>query len=92
VSIARDSRRGAADETNGEEGAMETMEINKAVAAVLVAGIAFMVCGLVGNGLVHPKRLDKPAIAFALPAAAPAAEPPIAALLASAAARGPMRR
>jgi cytochrome c len=68
---------------------MESMEINKAIAAVLVSGIAFMVAGLVADGVVHPHRLAKPAIAVdlgtaATAAAAPAAEPPIAVLLASA--------
>jgi cytochrome c len=65
------------------------MEVNKAIAAVLVSGIAFMLAGLVADGLVHPKRLDKPAIpievaASAAPAAAAAAEPPLAVLLAGA--------
>ncbi len=67
---------------------METMAVNKAIAAVLVAGIAFMLCSLVADNLVRPRQLAKPAIEVALPAAAPAAapaaEPPFAALLASA--------
>ena len=67
---------------------MDSMEVNKAVAAVLVSGIAFMVAGLVADGIVHPHKLAKSAIqvevaASAAPAAA-AAEPPIAVLLASA--------
>ena len=37
---------------------MDSMEVNKACAAVLVAGITFMVAGLIGDGLVHPKRLE----------------------------------
>ena len=66
-----------------------SLEANKAFAAVLTAGISFMVAGLVGGLLVRPHRLEKPAIATgevvaaAAPAAAPAIEP-IAPLLASA--------
>jgi cytochrome c len=41
---------------------MDSMEVNKGIAAVLVAGIAFMVCGLVANGLVWPETPAKPAI------------------------------
>ena len=66
---------------------MDSLEINKGFAAVLVAGIAFMVSGLVAEGLVHPKLLKESAIKIegAAPAAgAPAAPEPIAALLASA--------
>ncbi len=70
---------------------MDSMEINKAVAAFLMAGIAFMGAGLISDALVHPKRLKETAIKVDLPseqtaAAAPAeAEPPVAVLLASAA-------
>ena len=67
---------------------MDSMEINKAFGAILTAGIAFMGASLLGGVLVHPTKLDKPAILIegAAPAAgAPAAEdPPIAALLVSA--------
>jgi cytochrome c len=60
-----------------------SLEVNKAFAAVLTAGIAFMVAGLVGETVVHPHRLDKPAITIegvgqqaAAPAdSAPALEP-----------------
>ena len=68
-----------------------SLETNKAFAAVLTAGITFMVAGLVGGLAVHPERLEKPAIATgevvaaAAPAAAPALEP-IAPLLANASA------
>jgi cytochrome c len=68
-----------------------SLEANKAFAAVLTAGISFMVAGLVGGLLVHPHRLEKPAIdtgevvAAAAPAAAAALEP-IGPLLASASA------
>ncbi|MFC7734882.1 c-type cytochrome [Roseomonas sp. GCM10028921] len=66
-----------------------SLEANKAFAAVLTAGISFMVAGLVGGLVVHPQRLEKPAIetgevvAAAAPAA-PAALEPIGPLLASA--------
>ncbi|MFC0389225.1 c-type cytochrome [Muricoccus vinaceus] len=66
-----------------------SLETNKAFAAVLTAGISFMVAGLVGGLAVSPHRLEKPAIATgevvaaAAPAAAPALEP-IAPLLANA--------
>jgi cytochrome c len=70
---------------------MDSMEINKGVAAVLVAGIVFFLCGLIGMQLVSEKRLEKPAIAIAnAPAEAtaeapkPEALPPIAPLLAKA--------
>ncbi|MFH5925532.1 c-type cytochrome [Roseomonas xinghualingensis] len=66
-----------------------SLEGNKAFAAVLTAGISFMVAGLIGGLVVHPHRLDKPAIetggvvASAAPAA-PAALDPIGPLLANA--------
>ena len=69
---------------------MDSMEVNKAVAAFLIAGIAFMGSGLISEALVHPKAIKGTAIKVDLPseqtaaAAAPEAEPPIAALLASA--------
>jgi cytochrome c len=66
-----------------------SLEFNKAAAAVLTAGITFMVAGVVGGLVVHPPRLHEAAIATgdapppqAAPAA-PAAEP-IGPLLASA--------
>jgi cytochrome c len=70
---------------------MDSMEINKVVAAVLVAGIVFFLTGLIGMQLVAEKRPEKPAIAIAgAPAEAAAgapkqeALPPIAPLLAKA--------
>jgi cytochrome c len=69
-----------------------SLEANKAFAAVLTAGIAFMVAGFVGSIVVKPHRLEKTAIAIeGLPAAgaAPAAEaaiPDISPLLAAASA------
>ncbi len=71
---------------------MDSLAVNKACAAVLVAGIAFMLSSLIADGLVHPTKLAKSAIEIAgvaAPAVAPAgggnAGPaPIAPLLASA--------
>jgi cytochrome c len=71
---------------------MDSMEINKGIAAVLVAGIVFFLTGLIGMNLVNEKRLEKPAIAIqGAPAAEatsgtpkPEALPPIAPLLAKA--------
>ena len=67
---------------------MDSMEINKAFGAVLTAGIAFMGASLIGAALIHPHKLEKPAIAIqgaAAPSDAPAAaDPPVAALLVSA--------
>jgi cytochrome c len=68
---------------------MDSMEINKGMAAVLVAGIVFFLTGL---NLVDEKRLEKPAISVqGTPAAEglataskPEALPPIAPLLAKA--------
>jgi cytochrome c len=71
---------------------MDSMEINKGMAAVLIAGIMFFLTGLIGMNLVSEERLEKPAIAIQ---GAPAAEasggtpkqealPPIAPLLAKA--------
>ena len=61
---------------------MANMEVNKAFAAVLTAGIAFMVTGLVGQGLVHVERPHESAIqigevAAAQPTQAPAAAAPL---------------
>jgi cytochrome c len=69
---------------------MDSMEVNKAAAAVLVAGIAFMVSGIVADNLVSPHHLKESAIKIeGSEAAAPVAakeEPPapIAPLLAAA--------
>lgn len=71
---------------------MSSLEVNKAFAAVLTAGIAFMVTGVVGKSLVHAERPEKSAIqigeavavAAAPAAAAPAPLEPIGPLLASA--------
>jgi cytochrome c len=68
-----------------------SLEANKAFAAVLTAGIAFMVAGFIGQQIVHPHRLDKTAITIegvGAGTAAPAAEAPalaeVAPLLAAA--------
>jgi cytochrome c len=73
---------------------MASMEVNKAFAAVLTAGVAFMVTGLIGRTIVHPERPHESAIqigevaatqATQAPAAgAPAALEPVTPLLASA--------
>jgi cytochrome c len=70
---------------------MDSMELNKAIAAILVAGIVFFVTGTVGTVLVQEHPLAKPAITIDVPeaaapagAAAPAALPPVANLLAKA--------
>ncbi|MDE2334127.1 MAG: cytochrome c family protein [Rhodospirillales bacterium] len=70
---------------------MNSMDVNKAVAAVLVAGIAFMITGFVADGLVISPELAKSAIKVetaqsSAPAAAakPTGPAPILALLASA--------
>jgi cytochrome c len=70
---------------------MNSMELNKIGAAVLVAGIAFMGLGVISDILSHPHKLEQSAIKIegAAPApvaaaAAPAPLPPIAPLLAKA--------
>ena len=60
---------------------MANMEVNKAFSAVLTAGIAFMITGLVGTRLVHVERPHESAIQIGDLAAtqatqAPAAEAP----------------
>jgi len=67
------------------------MEVNKLLAAVLVAGIAYSLSGLIADALVSPEELKTPAIKIegvpAAPEAAPAqpaGPPPIAPLLAQA--------
>ena len=73
---------------------MANLELNKLFAAPLVAGVVFMGAGILGEVLVHPKRLERSAIQIGEPstatasaapaaAAAPALEP-ITALLAAA--------
>lgn len=67
---------------------MDSLELNKAAAAVLLAGIAFVGSGLIGRALISTEAPEKVHIAIAEPqsatATAAAPEPPIAVLLASA--------
>lgn len=71
---------------------MNTMEVNKIIASILTAGILFMVTGIIGDALVHPKRLYESVLKIetgAAPAGAPAASAarevaPVSPLLASA--------
>jgi len=67
---------------------MESLEVNKVCAAVLVAGVAFMLSSVISDALVHPEKLAKPAIQIAssepTKATGPVADPPIEALLVSA--------
>ena len=57
---------------------MDSLDVNKAFAAVLVAGIAFVGAGQLGNALVSPKRLETTAIKIDLPEKALAGAGPAA--------------
>ncbi|HET7879302.1 MAG TPA: cytochrome c family protein [Acetobacteraceae bacterium] len=68
---------------------MDSMEVNKVIAAVLVAGIVFFVTGLVGDSLVHETVPRQAAIKIetaqtAGPAQPQPTRPPLAPLLAKA--------
>ncbi|CAH2601003.1 Cytochrome c family protein [Rhodovastum atsumiense] len=69
---------------------MDTRDINKGLAAILVSGIAFLTTGLVGDLLVRPRTLKEPAIKIEPPAPPPPpaakqeAQPSLPALLAKA--------
>lgn len=70
---------------------MDSMEVNKGIAAFLIAGIAFFLTGLIGVNVVHSERPNKPAIEIKGTAPEAAAAPagddklaPIAPLLVSA--------
>lgn len=71
---------------------MDSMELNKAIAALLIAGIAFFVTGTIGTILVHPHKLDHVVLKIDVPdlpaagkdAGKPVELPPIGPLLASA--------
>ena len=70
---------------------MDSMELNKIVGAVLVAGIAYNLMGFIADKTVHPTHLEKTAIKIEGVAAptqaapeAPAPLPPIAPLMAKA--------
>ncbi len=41
---------------------MDSIEVTKVSTAVLVAGIAFFLCGWIGATIVHPERPEKPVI------------------------------
>src|ERR1700733_7664921 len=41
---------------------MDSIEVTKVSTAVLVAGIAYFMAGLIGANIVHPERPAKPAI------------------------------
>jgi cytochrome c len=60
---------------------MDSMEVNKAIAAILVAGIVFFLAGSMGTSLVYERHLEKTAIKIEVPEAAPAGAPPAAAPL-----------
>ncbi len=53
----------------GKSRRMDSMEVNKGIAAVLVAGIAFFLTGLIGDNLVREELPEKPVLNIA---AAPA--------------------
>ena len=71
---------------------MDSMEVNKGIAAVLVAGIVFFLTGLIADNLVSETPLEKtvldikgvPAASSGAAAPAPVELPPIAPLLAKA--------
>ncbi len=70
---------------------MDSMEVNKGIAAILVAGIVFFLTGLIGDTLVSERLPEKPVLNIAAAPAAtgggeakPAGPAPIAPLLASA--------
>ncbi len=71
---------------------MDSMEVNKGIAAVLVGGILFFLTGLIGDALVRERLPEKPALIIAAApapsggggAAQPVQLPPIAPLLAAA--------
>ena len=70
---------------------MDTMEVNKGIAAILIGGIIFFLIGLLGDHLVHQTEPEKPALAIAAAPepsaggpAAPTGPGDITALLASA--------
>ncbi len=70
---------------------MDSMEVNKGIAAILIAGILFFLTGLIGDSLVRERLPEKPALAIAAAPAAggggeakPAGPGPIEPLLASA--------
>jgi cytochrome c len=67
---------------------MDSLELNKAAAAVLLAGIAFVGSGLLGKALISTEAPEQAHIAIAVPTTGPATpvvpDPPIGVLMASA--------
>ena len=61
---------------------MSSMDINKGMAGVLVAGITFFLCGTLATALVSEKRLEKTAITIATSEAPAASAAPKAAEIA----------
>jgi cytochrome c len=60
---------------------MDSIEVTKVSTAVLLAGIAYFLTGLIGANIVHPERPAKPAFEIkggAPETAAPAVEAPLA--------------
>jgi cytochrome c len=47
---------------------MDSMEVNKGIAAILVAGIIFFLTGLIGDALVRERLPEKQVLAIAAPA------------------------
>jgi cytochrome c len=78
------------ERTAEKSGRMDSMEVNKGIAAVLVVGIVFFLTGLIGDNLVRETAPSKPALDIktsstsAAEAPKPESLPPIAPLLASA--------
>jgi cytochrome c len=69
---------------------MDSMDVNKGVAAILIGGIAFFLTGLIGDSLIHERPLEKSVLNIQGTPVASSAAPqekgpgPITALLASA--------
>ena len=70
---------------------MDSMEFNKGIAALLIAGIVFFVTGTIGTILVHPHRLEHSVLNIAVAdtgagkeAAKPVALTPISPMMAAA--------
>jgi cytochrome c len=77
--------------TAEKSGRMDSMEVNKGIAAFLVVGIIFFLTGWIGDSLVYQTEPSKPALNIKLSGEAPAAEAakpeplqPVSPLLASA--------
>src|SRR5215467_3525241 len=53
----------------GKSRRMDSMEVNKGIAAILIGGILFFLTGLIGDSLVRERLPEKPALASADPQA-----------------------